>query len=79
MFSLSEFLLRIKGYFSENYGAPLVIGFTILLMAAAGLLIAGNSTLAGNIALIAYCLLVFGVVLQAVSLARNRGETAEEE
>ena len=79
MFSLSEFLLKIKEYFSENFGAPLVIGFAILLIATAGLLITGNSALAGNIALIAYCLLGFAVILQVVSLARNRGEISGEE
>jgi len=54
-------------YLRENLGAPFIIGFMALLMICAGLLIQGNSSLANDLAVYAYYLLVIGVFLQLAS------------
>ena len=72
--------LRLSlNYLRENWGAPFVVGFQVLLLSCAGLLIQGNSGLADEVAVYAYYLLVVGVVLQLVSYLRyGRGEDAVE-
>ncbi len=74
-----EFLPRLQGYFRDNLGAPFVIGFQGLLLTAAGLLVVGSSTLANEVAVYSYYLLVVGVVLQFVSYLRSRGKGSEQE
>jgi len=74
-----EFLPKAKRYFRDNLGAAFVIGFQVLLLTAAGLLVVGNSALANGVALYAYYLLVVGVVLQFVSYLRSRGKESEQE
>jgi len=63
--------IRVKAstatYFRENLGAPFIISFMALLIICAGLLIQGNSSLANDVAVYAYYLLVIGVVLQLAS------------
>ncbi len=71
---MKRFLRRVKGYFRENLGAPFVIGFQILLLTCACLLVMGNSALANDLAVAAYFSLVIGVVLQFVSFLRYGGE-----
>jgi hypothetical protein len=77
MFSIKRYLPRIKAYLKDNHGASFVIGFQILLLVCAGLLILGNSVLANELAVIAYFSLVIGVVLQLVSSLRH-GERDQE-
>jgi len=55
----------------ENLGAPFVIGFQILLLTCAGLVIQGNSSLANEVAIYAYYSLVIGVFLQLISFLRH--------
>ena len=78
MFSVKRFLPGVKRYLRENLGAPFVIGFQVLLLVAAGLLVAGTSALANEVAVYAYYLLVIGVVLQLASFVRSRGEDSEQ-
>ena len=78
MFSMKLFLPRIKRYLRENPGASFIIGFQILLLVCAGLLILGNSVWAEGLAVVAYFSLVIGVVLQLISFMRH-GEEAEED
>ena len=66
------------GYFRENWGAPFVIGFQLLLLVCAGLLIQGDSSFADEVAVYAYYLLVIGVILQLASLLRY-GKSKESE
>jgi len=66
MFSTKQFLPRAKKYLRENPGALFIIGFQILLLVCAGLLIEGNSVLADELAVAAYFSLVIGVVLQLI-------------
>jgi len=58
-------------YFKENWGAPFIISFMVLLVVCAGLLASGNDGLANEIAIYAYYSLVIGVVLQLVSFIRE--------
>ncbi|MES4787417.1 MAG: hypothetical protein C4294_18225 [Nitrospiraceae bacterium] len=66
-------------YFRENWGAPFIIGFILLLMVAAACLACGLDSLANDVAVYAYYLLVAGVVLQLISFLRGRGEDSERE
>lgn len=71
---VKEFLVRVKGYLRENWGAPYVVGSMILLMSAAASLIMGSESLADSLAIYAYYSLVAGVVLQLVRFLKyNKG------
>jgi hypothetical protein len=63
---VKEFLVRVKGYIRENWGAPYIVGFMVLLMSAAASLSMGLESLADLLAIYAYYFLVAGVVLQLV-------------
>jgi uncharacterized membrane protein YbhN (UPF0104 family) len=54
-------------YFKENWGAPFIIAFMILLIIAAIYLSLGNEAYANEIAIYAYYALVIGVFLQLAS------------
>jgi uncharacterized membrane protein len=58
---------RTKNYFKENWGAPFIIAFMILLIIAAIYLSLGNEAYANEIAIYAYYALVIGVFLQLAS------------
>jgi len=77
MFSIKQFLPRVKRYLRENPGASFIIGFQLLLLVCAGLLIGGNFVWAEGVAVVAYFSLVIGVVLQLISFLR-RGKQEEE-
>ena len=77
MFSVKRFLPRVRRYLRENPGASFIIGFQILLLVCAGLLIVGNSVWADELAVVAYFSLVIGVVLQLISFLKH-GKQEEE-
>jgi len=80
MFSIKQFLPRIKRYFSENLGAYFIIVFQALLVVCAGLLVQGDSGLANEVVMCAYYLLVVGVVLQLISFVRHgKGSKLEDD
>jgi len=54
-------------YFKENWGAPFIIAFMMLLIIAAIYLSIGNEAYANEIAIYAYYALVIGVFLQLAS------------
>lgn len=56
----------LRSYFRENWGAPAIICFMVLLMTAALFLAEGMEEIADAIAVCAYYFLVAGVVLQVV-------------
>jgi len=62
----SEIKRRTKDYLRENWGAPFIIAFMILLVIAAGYLAYGNEAFANDIAVYAYYSLVIGVILQII-------------
>jgi len=61
-----KFLGKVKRYFRENWSAPFVLGFLVLLVVAAVFLAAGLEWWANEVANYAYFALVAGVVLQLV-------------
>ena len=58
---------RSKRYLRENWGAPFVLAFIVLLIASALLLSEGQTSSANSIAVYAFYALVLGVVLQIAS------------
>lgn len=62
----------------ENWGAPFVLAFIILLIISAVYLSTGNSSKANSIAVYAFYALVLGVVLQIASYVKY-GESKREE
>jgi hypothetical protein len=73
------FFVRAKRFFRENPGAVFVLGFQVLLVMCAVLLISDLSFLAEGLAVAAYFLLVIGVVVQLVSFLRGRGDSGVDE
>ena len=78
MFSIRQYLPRIKRYFIRNPAAFFIIGFQVLLLVCVGLLISGSSFWAEGVAVVAYFSLVIGVVLQLISFLRHREDESEE-
>lgn len=70
---------KIKKYFKDNPGAPLVIGFQLLLVLCAVLLIQGSSAIANKVAIYAYFLLVVGVALQLIGYIKHRRDAKEQD
>jgi hypothetical protein len=68
--------LNIKNYLKENWGAPFIIAFIILLLIAATELSFGLEAQANDVAVYAYYFLVAGVVLQIASYIKY-GEKEE--
>jgi hypothetical protein len=64
--SIRYFLVWIERYSKENWGAPFVLVFMGLLLAAAVCLVSGLEWWANEVAMYAYYSLVVGVVLQLV-------------
>ena len=73
-----RFLGRIRGYVRENWGAPFVLGFIVLLVVAAVFLAVGLEWLASEVANYAYFALVAGVVLQLVCFLKYDKEEGSE-
>ena len=63
---------RGKRYVRENWGAPFIVGFILLLVFAAVSLATGLDALADDVALYAYYALIAGVVLQLVCFLKFR-------
>jgi heme/copper-type cytochrome/quinol oxidase subunit 4 len=68
---------RVKGYVKENWGAPFILGFMVLLMVAAVSLSTGLAVLANEVAIYAYYALVVGVVLQLVCFLKCNKKNSE--
>jgi len=61
----------LKSYFKANPGTPFILAFMILLVSAAALLIAGNTSEADNTANYAFYSLVIGIVIQVGVVVRE--------
>jgi len=70
-------LLDIKRYFSRNLGAFFILVFQALIFVCAFYLIQESSSLANVAAILAYCFLIVGVVLQAISFIRYKESGSE--
>ncbi|MGD0028131.1 MAG: hypothetical protein ABSC91_04240 [Candidatus Bathyarchaeia archaeon] len=68
---------RVKRYVRENWGAPFILGFMLLLVVAAVSLTRGLNALADEVSLYAYFALVAGVVLQLVCFLKFREKGGE--
>jgi heme/copper-type cytochrome/quinol oxidase subunit 4 len=73
-----EFPAKVKAYTRENWGAPFIVGFMLLLMVAAVSLSMGLAVLADGIAIVAYYALVGGVVLQLVCFLKYNKKNGEK-
>jgi hypothetical protein len=69
--AFTTFFWRAKCWLSKNPGAVFVVGFQMLLLACAYLLIGGNFAQADNVAMCAFCLLVVGVILEAIPFLKT--------
>ncbi|MGQ9597769.1 MAG: hypothetical protein ACUVUS_10490, partial [Thermoproteota archaeon] len=65
---------RVKSYLEENWGAPFIVVFMMLLMVAALFLASGLEGLANEVAVYAYYSLVIGVVLQFICYLKYGSE-----
>jgi len=73
----NKIILKVKGYVKQNWGSPFIVGFMLLLIAAAVSLSTGLSSLANTVAVYAYYALVAGVFLQLTSFLKYRGKSDE--
>lgn len=69
--SFSFLLARFKRFIMDNPGSGFVLGFQVLLLVCAVFLVVGLGLLAEALAVLAYFLLVVGVILQLWSFVRN--------
>ena len=70
--------VRIKIYLRQNWGAPFILGFMLLLMVAAVSLSIGVADVANEVAVYAYYALVGGVVLQLVCFLKYNKKNGEK-
>ena len=75
---LNKIMIKVKGYVKENWGAPFIVGFMLLLVVAAVSLSAGWSSLADTVAVYSYYALVAGVFLQLACFMKYRGKSNDE-
>jgi hypothetical protein len=68
---------RVKRFVEENWGAPFIVGFMLLLMIAAASLSMSFATLADEVAVYAYFALVVGVFLQLVCYLKDNKTNGE--
>jgi hypothetical protein len=68
---VSSFLVRVKRFLRENPSAVFVLGFQVLLVTCAVLLVLGMASLAEGVAVGAYFSLVAGVVVQLIDFLRE--------
>lgn len=77
--SILTFLVRVKRFLRENPAAILILGFQALFVACAFLLVLNLAVVAEGVAVVAYFLLVAGVVLQLAWFVRSpRGREVSE-
>lgn len=74
----NKIVVKVKGYFKENWGSPFILGFMLLLIVTAVSLSAGLSSLADVVAVYGFYSLVVGVFLQLASFMKYRGKTDTE-
>jgi hypothetical protein len=76
---LRSFSVWVKRFFRANAGAVFILGFQVLLVACAAMLVFEMAWLAEGVAVVAYFLLVVGVVFQLVCFVRGSdGEKVSE-
>jgi heme/copper-type cytochrome/quinol oxidase subunit 4 len=63
---IAALLTRAKAYVRENWGAPFIMGFMLLLVVAAASVSMGLAEFADEVAVYAYYALLVGIILQLV-------------
>lgn len=69
---------NFKEYVRENWGAPFILGFILLLLVAAVSLLMDFVALADSVAVIAYYALIVGVALQLVCFMKYSKKSGEK-
>lgn len=64
-------IVKVKNYMVRNLGAPFILIFDALILTVAFMVVREN-TFVNDLAVLAYCFLVVGVILQAISYVRYR-------
>lgn len=67
----NELVARVKNYVVRNLGAPFILIFDAIILAVAFMSLNGN-TFVNELAVLAYCFLVIGVILQAICYIRYK-------
>lgn len=68
-----RFAVKIKNYLFKNLGAPFILVFNALILVVAYMIVQGNSFV-NELAVLAYCFLVVGVILQAICYLRYKSD-----
>jgi uncharacterized membrane protein len=76
---LAKIPVQVRKYVKENWGAPFIVFFMLLLMTAAVSLSMGLVALADNVAVYAYCALVVGIISQFFCYLKLNKTTGERE
>jgi amino acid transporter len=71
--------IKLKGYVKENWGAPFIVGFMLLMVNSAVFLSVGLSYVANTIAVHAYYALVVGILLQVICFLKYGRKPSEVE
>ena len=69
----------IREYVRENWGAPFITGFMVLLLIAAASIVTGLEPLANELANYAYYALVVGVALQLVCFLKYNKRNGDKD
>ena len=69
---------KAKEYVRENWGAPFILGFILLMLVAAVSLVLDFVALADSVAVVAYCALVVGIGLQLVCFLKCNWKSGEK-
>ncbi len=72
--SFKRIAVKLIGYVKESWGSPFIVGFMVLLLAAAISLSLGTPSLPSNLADLSYYVLVAGILLELASFLRYRGK-----
>jgi hypothetical protein len=76
---VGEFPARVKRFVRENWGAPFIVGFMLLLMIVAVISSMSSATMTDAVAVYAYYALVVGIILQLVCFLKNsKGNGAKD-
>lgn len=70
--------IKLKRYLQNNWGAPFILGFILLLMFVTIPLFLGLSSLTEKIIVSAFCMLVTGVILQISCFIKHSGKNVNE-
>ena len=69
---------KAREYLRENWGAPFILGFILLMLVAAVSLVLDFVALADSVAVVAYCALVVGIGLQLVCFLKCNWKSGEK-